>query len=221
MEVQKDIEEKVNFSNLEDVKKVTPEVVKEATQNLRNSKSDPVFDFDSDCLKNAPDILYTHLSVLMQLFLIHAHVSSYLLLATLVPIIKDRLGDSCSSKNYRSIAISSLILKILNWIIIILFGVCLGLDSLQFAYQPNVSSTMCSWVVIETINYFLRNGSEVYSCLCDMSKAFDLVSHSVLFRKLMSSGISMIFLRLLLTIYRWPMSDGMECPLTSLPLLTG
>ena len=67
----------------------------------------------------------------MRMFLIHAHVSSYLLLATLVPIIKDKLGDSCSSKNYRSIAISSLVLKVLDWIIIILFGVCLGLDDLH------------------------------------------------------------------------------------------
>jgi hypothetical protein len=135
------------------------------------------------------------------MLLSYGHVSSYLLLATLVPIIKDKLGDSCSSKNYRSIAISSLVLKVLDWIIIILFGVCLGLDDLQFAYQAKVSTTVCSWVVTETVNYFLRNGSEVYSCLCDMSKAFDLVKHSVLFQKLMVSGIPMIFLRLLLCIY--------------------
>ena len=180
---------------------MTPAIITEATENLKNSKSDPVVDFDSDCLKNSPDDLFDHIANLMRMFLIHSHVSSYLLLATLVPIIKDKLGDACSSKNYRSIAISSLILKIFDWVVIILFGVCLGLDDLQFAYQAKISTTMCSWVVIETINYFLRNGSEVYSCLCDMSKAFDLVKHSVLFRKLMMSGISMILLRLLLTIY--------------------
>ena len=126
LKIREEIEAKVNFSNLEDVKRVTPDVVKEATMNLRNSKSDPIFDFDSDCLKNAPDALFSHLACVMRMFLIHAHVSSYLLLATLVPIIKDKLGDSCSSKNYRSIAISSLVLKVLDWIIIILFGVCLG-----------------------------------------------------------------------------------------------
>jgi hypothetical protein len=143
-------------------------------------------------------------------------------LATLVPIIKDKLGDSCSSKNYRSIAISSLVLKVLDWIIIILFSVCLGLDDLQFAYQAKVSTAVCSWVVIEIVNYFLRNGSEVYSFLCDMSKAFDLVKHSVLFRKLMMSGIPMIFLRLLLCIYllqsanvRWNSECSGFFPLTN------
>ena len=55
-----------------------------------------------------------------------------------------------------------------------------------------------------------------------MSKAFDLVKHSVLFRKLMMSGISMIFLRLLLTIYllqtanvRWNGSCSNFFPLTN------
>ena len=222
IEIRDEIESKVNLGSLEDVKKVTPEIIKEATANLRNSKSDPVFDFDSDCLKNAPDVLYSHIATLMRMFLIHSHVSCYLLLATLVPLIKDKLGDLSSSKNYRSIAISSLVLKIFDWVIILLFGVCLGLDDLQFAYQAKVSTTMCSWVVIETVNYFLRNGSEVYSCLCDMSKAFDLVKHSVLFRKLMTSGISMIFLRLLLCVYllqsanvRWNGKSSSFFPLTN------
>ena len=117
-----------------------------------------MFDFDSDCLKNVPDELFMHFSTIIKMFLTHAHVSSYLLLATLVPIIKDKLGDAYSSKNYRSIAISSLVLKILDWVILLLYGVCLGLDDLQFAYQAGVSTTMCSWAVIETINYFTSNG---------------------------------------------------------------
>ena len=124
------IENKITTSNISDVNKVTPSIVKEATKNLKNGKSDPVFDFDSDCLKNAPDELFMHLSTLIKI------------LATLVPIIKDKLGDSCSSTNYRSIATSSLVLKILDWVILLLHGACLGLDNLQFAYQPSVSTTM-------------------------------------------------------------------------------
>ena len=45
-----------------------------------------------------------------------------LLLATLVPILKDKLGDICESNNYRSIAISSFILKVFDWVIILLYG---------------------------------------------------------------------------------------------------
>ena len=82
-----------------------------------------------------------------------------------------------------------------------LHGLNLGLDDLQFAYQPASSTTMCTWAVIETIGYFLRNGSEVFTCQTDMTKAFDMVQHSLLFKKLLSAGLSKIFLRILMVIY--------------------
>ena len=60
---------------------------------------------------------------------------------------------------------------------------------------------MCTWALLETISYFLRNGSEVFACTIDMTKAFDLVQHSLLFRKLLQAGLPTIFIRLLLVIY--------------------
>ena len=137
----------------------------------------------------------------MKSFLIHGHITYFLLLATLLPIIKDKLGSINVSSNYRSIAISSLILKLLDWVIIILYGDVLCLDQLQFAYQPGCSTTMCTWTVVETIDYFLRNGGEVFACMMDMSKAFDLVKHSVMFKKLLDAGLPAIFIRLLIFIY--------------------
>ena len=80
----------------------------------------------------------------------------------LVTIIKDKLTSINSSKNYRSISISSLVLKLIDWIILILFGDSLALDDLQFAYQPGCSTTMCTWAVVETVSYFLRNGLESF-----------------------------------------------------------
>ena len=79
--------------------------------------------------------------------------------------------------------------------------VSLGVDDLQFAYQPGSSTTMCTWAAVETINYFMRNGTEVYTYLMDRTKAFDLVKHSLLFKKLISAGLSTIFVRLILYIY--------------------
>ena len=60
---------------------------------------------------------------------------------------------------------------------------------------------MCTWSVIETIGYFLRNDSEVLPCQTDMTKAFDMIKHSLLFQKLLQAGLSKIFLRLLMVIY--------------------
>ena len=106
-----------------------------------------------------------------------------------------------TSRNYRSIAISSLILKIFDWIIILLFGDTFGLHDLQFAYQPGISGNMCTFAILETIDYFLRNGSEVFMCTMDMTKAFDVTMHSLIFTKMMKAGLSPIFIRLLIFIY--------------------
>jgi hypothetical protein len=200
-EVMVEVENKINEASLADVDLVTPEIVEEATKHLNESKSDPYLNFSSDCIKHGTKELFQKLAVVIKSFLIHGHVTYFLLLATLVPIIKDKLGSLNSSKNYRTVAISSLILKLMDWILLILYGSKLGIDDLQFAYQPGVSANMCTWTVIETVNYFIRNGGNVYCCLMDMTKAFDLVKHSMLFRKFLNGGLSVIFIRLLIFIY--------------------
>ena len=171
--VSEQVQLRVGTYSLQDVAKV----VKETASKLRAGKTDPVFTFSSDCIKVESEKLAYLLSIIIQCYLVHGHVKRFLLLATLVPIIKDKLGSINSSKNYRSIAISSLILKLLDWIIILLFGSSLGLHDLQFAYQPGISGNMCTYAVLETIDYFLRHGSEVFMCTMDMTKAFDVTVH--------------------------------------------
>ena len=61
---------------------------------------------------------------------------------------------------------------------------------------------MCTWMIIETIDFFTRNGSEVFVCTMDMSKAFDRVKHSLLFKKLVDKGLPELYIRLLLVMYR-------------------
>ena len=170
LEISKKLEHQINILSLNDVARVTPEVIKDAIKKLNAGKSDPSFCFSSDSFKAAPAILTENISNLFKIFLIHGHVSSVLLLATLLPLIKDKLGDHCSSKNYRSIAISSLFLKIFDWVVLLLYGFNLQLDDLQFGYQEGVSGTMCTWLALQTISHFLSNGSELFSCVMDMKK---------------------------------------------------
>ena len=54
---------------------------------------------------------------------------------------------------------------------------------------------------METIDYFQRNGSEVYACVMDLSKAFDRIKHSALFWKLLKKGMPSVYDRLLLVMY--------------------
>ena len=187
---------------MKDVSKVTPLIVKEAVGRLKSDKTDPVNEFSSDCVKNAPDVLYELLAQLFRAYLTHGHITKALTLSTLIPLIKDKIGDHGSSNNYRSIALSSLILKILDWVFIILCKDEFRLDDLQFSYQENCSTDMCTWMVVETIDYYSRNGSEVFTSVMDMTKAFDNVSHSKLFAKTIERGIPEIYIRLLMVVYK-------------------
>ena len=127
----KSVNEKVSNFQLYEVDKITTSVVKDATEKLSGGKSDPVYSYSSDCFKHAPEKLFELLAIVFKSFLIHGHFTIFLLIATLVPIIKDKLGSISSSKNYRSIAISSLTLKIFDWIMLNLYGSSLGIDELQ------------------------------------------------------------------------------------------
>ena len=132
----------------------------------------------------------------------HGHVSQHLLLASLVPLVKDKLGDLCSSSNYRSIALSSIFLKLLDWMFIITNGHLLELDDLQFGFQKDNSTSLCSWMAFETIDYYIRNGSIVYGVLMDCTKAFDTIQHSKLFKKMLDANVPGVMVRLLIYIYR-------------------
>ena len=134
--------------------------------------------------------------------MIHGHVTQGLLISTLVPIVKDPLASINISKNYRSVCLASLTVKLLDWIVIILGGKALGLSELQFAYQANCSTSQCTWAALETINYFVERGSEVFTIATDMSKAFDLALHSKMFEKMFEAELPPIYVRLLIHIFR-------------------
>ena len=154
----------------------------------------------SDALKFGANELAEHLKYLFKGFLIHGHVSKIFAFCVLIPLIKNNKNSKSCSNNYRLIAISSLIMKLLDHIILHLFKYSFLSNNLQFGFQKNLSTTLCTWTMIECINYFTNRGGPIYSCLLDLTKAFDHVRHSLLFKKLRGK-IPDIFLRLIIVSY--------------------
>ena len=147
-------------------------------------------------------LFHSHLANLVKSFFVHGFIPSKLLGTTLVLLVKDKLGDVCSASKYRSIAISSLILKIIDWVILLNYGHLLKTNNFQFGFQPGSNTSLCTWMVYETIDMFLRAGSIVYGCLLDCTKAFDTVQHSKLFSILLEACVPPIVVRILIYIYR-------------------
>ena len=67
-------------------------------------------------------MLHEHPALIYRQCLVHGTFPLKALECIMIPLIKDSNGMISDSSNYRSIASSSIILKIFDWIIILLFG---------------------------------------------------------------------------------------------------
>ena len=105
------VDTSIDILSFNDVDLVTSDIVRKAAEQVKANRNDPVFTFNSDCIKRAPATLFQHLANTVRIFLIRGYVSKVLLVAMIVPLIKDKLGDTESSDNYRSIALSSILLN--------------------------------------------------------------------------------------------------------------
>jgi len=195
-----DIDSDIHQDSMQYVNNISAELIKLCIDKLKKSKSDVEYNWGSDALIYGGDVLAESLALMFRIFITHGHISKFLLLCSLVPIVKDPLGDKTSSANYRAIAISSLFMKIFDWIILILCGDKLAPNQYQYGFMKNSSTVMCSWVVLETINYFTNRNTPVYCCLLDLTKAFDNVDFFAMFNKL-RSRIPAIFLRVIINSY--------------------
>ena len=184
-----------------EVAKVTGIKVKEAACKMRPGKCDVSGGYTSDALLHGPDTLFDCLAAVIRSFLIHATVTKSLLACVFLPLLKS-LKDPAKTDSYRAIAGSSLILKLLDNVIILLWGDTLTSDSLQFGFKAKVSTTHCSWLVNEVTSHYIKAGTPVITTLLDCSKAFDKCLFVPLFQKLLDRNLPAIVVRLLIFVYK-------------------
>ena len=103
-------------------------------------------------------------------------------------------------RNYRGIALSSLLSKLFEYCIIGNQQESLRSNNLQFAYKSKISSIHCVNSVNETVNYFINNSGKVYVCTLVASKAFDRVNLLTIFKNLIKRNMCPLFLRFLFPV---------------------
>ena len=107
----------------------------------------------------------------------HCYVPDAFGLGILIPIVKDKSGDQGSLDNYRSIALSSVISKLFEMVLLELFSNFMETDQLQFGFKKKSSCSNALFVLKQISNYYNERGSNIYIAFLDASKAFDRVNH--------------------------------------------
>ena len=180
---------------------VTVDDVIKSVSHLKRGKASGEEDIYSDHVINAPHLLYVFLTLLFNAMLIHGMSPDSMILGTMVPIPKCKFKELDNSDNYRSIALSSVVGKTLDWVILIKENCTLNSSDLQFGFKDKSSTTQCTYVLMETVSYYNYHGSNVYSLLLDATKAFDRVHYCKLFKQLLKRNMSPTVTRLLLYMY--------------------
>ena len=85
-------------------------------------------------------------------------------------------------------------------LILNLWGDLLASGSLQMGYKRGSSTAQCSYLVMETVAHFLREGTNPIIVALDMTMAFDKCKFSILFSKI-STKIPPVVTRALIFVY--------------------
>ena len=133
--------------------------------------------------------------------LTHGHMPSDLMKTAIVPILKNRQGDTSDKNNYRPIAIVTAMSKILELCIMKLIETHLVTRDNQFGFKRQHGTDLCIFTVKSVIKYYNLCNSPVFTCFLDASKAYDRVNHWTLFKKLLKRSVSIIVVRMLMFWY--------------------
>ena len=144
---------------------------------------------------------------MFQSWLLHGTVTRSFLACAFLPFLKV-LKDPSLTDSYKAVAGSSVILnfsktlvKLLDYVVLDIWGDCLVSDSLQFGYKRKTSTTECSWLVMTVADHFRRRGSPFFCATLDAKQGFDRCSWNVIFTSLRDRQLPAVVIRVLMYVY--------------------
>ena len=177
---------------------LTIENILDAVYSMKKNKCSDDYDISAEHFLYGPVSLYHRLQQLFNSMLRHSHVPAQFQLGTIVPIVK---GDQGDLNNYRGVTIASIVSKVFEHALRIIFSDHLSTSQYQFGFKKKSSTSHAVFCLKETVDYYTSHGSNVYCSYLDASKAFDRLVHSGLFLKLLNRGSPLIFIDIVVAWY--------------------
>ena len=181
---------------------VTPQMVSSAIQKLKTGKSCGNDGLAAEHYKHADARLSVLLSIFYTCTISHGYLPDDFMKTVIVPLVKNKTGDTSDVNNYRPIALVTVASKIFENVLLDILEPFLYTCDNQFGFKKSHSTDHCIYVMKNVIDYCRSYNSSVYSCFLDATKCFDKINHCTLFHKLIQRGIPLLLVRLLVYWYR-------------------
>ena len=179
------------------------ELVDASIRSLKRGKAAGLDELTAEHLIHCHPALCSILTRLFNLIIKFGRVPTGFGLSFTVPLPKNNsatFNKSLSVDDFRGISISPVISKVFEKCILDRYVRFLETSDHQFGFKKDSGCSNAIHSVRTLIDNFVNNRSTVNICALDLSKAFDKMSHSGLFLKLMSK---MIPKNLLSTLEHW------------------
>jgi exonuclease III len=191
-QVRKDILAIEETSNLEKKRlaiPITTTEVQEAITKMKNNKAADEFDLTAEHLKNAAEEIAPFLTSIVNNIVNESKIPSMLKGSLLHPIHKKGKANNLPT-NYRGISITPILGKILDYILLKHQEQAVdNTHNLQFGFTKGRACTGAALVLSEAVYESKDNKMPLYVAVLDVAKAFDVVHHPSLLRKLHVQGL--------------------------------
>ena len=164
--------------NNDDFTDITKEEVTKAISSLNSGKAADLGRLCSEHLKYAADVISPYLASLSNCGLCPPNSQEG----------HKKGKDKLLMDNYRGITITSTLSRALEHVILQRIRPCLLQSQLQFGFTQGLSPTLAILMVTEAIAEAADNKQPLYAITLDVRKAFDVVDHRSLMRKLYFNG---------------------------------
>lgn len=183
------------------LQRFTVDEVKESLKNVKNGKTCGLDSIYGEHLKFAHNRLHVLLSLLFNAIVIHGYIPLEFMDTLLVPLIKDKNGNLSDKNNYRPLAITCIISKLMEIVVLNRYKDKFKSTDNQFGFKNKLSTELCIYSLKQITDYYVNLGSPMYLCFLDASKAFDKINHWILFKKLIDRKFPILIIRMLVYWY--------------------
>ena len=173
-----------------------------ALKNAKTGKACGVDGLAAEHFIYADAIIHVHLSLLFNCFITHGYLPRDFMKTAIVPIIKNKSGNTSDKSNYRPIALVTACSKIFESCLLKMLEHYLETHDHQFGFKSQHATDMCIFTVKSVIKYYTKQNSTVFTCFLDAAKAFDRVSHWTLFSKMIKKKVPMVIVRVIAFWYQ-------------------